>query len=205
MEPNATEAVCTLLCGEFHFGGTLASPLLKALPECIHVAAGPSEGSLAGLASLLKREAASPRVGSRAVMNKLSDALFVIALRHPLHSSTSASGLLAALTDPRLAPALALIHAQPGEAWTVETLAASAHLSRAAFAQRFAEVLGEPPMRYLTRWRMAQAALRLRDPRTSVGALAGELGFETEAAFRRAFKRIHGSAPGAVRRAAQPA
>ena len=202
-EPAMQEgnAACVLLCGEFHFGGTLAAPLLRCLPAYIHLPAGGGGSSLAGLASLLRAEAANAGFGSRAVMNKLSDALFVIALRHHMQHSLHNHGLLAALSDPRISPALALLHDRPGEAWTVEALAAEVHLSRAAFAQRFTELLGEPPMRYLNRWRMTEAAKRLRDPRASVSRVAADVGFETEAAFRRAFKRVHGTGPGALRRA----
>ena len=85
----------------------------------------------------------------------------------------------------------------------MQTLAEKAHLSRAAFAQRFNDLLGEPPMRYLLRWRMTAGLARLREGRDSVAKVAGELGFETEAAFRRAFKRIHGFGPGLARREAR--
>ena len=204
-EADTGGAACVLLCGEFHFGGTLAAPLLACLPPSIHLSSAAGEGSLAGLATMLRAEAANERFGSRAVMNKLSDALFVIALRHHMQHNPGDHGLLAALSDPRIAPALALIHARPGEGWTVEALADHVHLSRAAFAQRFTDLLGEPPMRYLTRWRMTEAARLLQDPRASVSRIAAEVGFETEAAFRRAFKRVHGSGPGALRRASRAA
>ncbi len=204
-EADTGGGACVLLCGEFRFGGTLVAPLLACLPACIHLSAASGEGSLAGLATMLRAEAANERFGSRAVMNKLSDALFVIALRHHIQHSPGDHGLLAALTDPRIAPALALIHARPGDSWTVEALAGHVHLSRAAFAQRFTDLLGEPPMRYLTRWRMTEAARLLRDPRASVSRIAADLGFETEAAFRRAFKRVHGTGPGALRRASRAA
>lgn len=196
-------AAATLLCGEFSFEGPVAMPLLRALPACIVVSASAGGASLAGIAALLRQEAASASFGSRAVMDKLSDALFVIALRQHLSQRSDTQGLLAALSDPRLAAALAAIHSQPGEDWTVAALAERSHQSRAAFAQRFVEVLGEPPMRYLARWRMTEALRLLRDPRLSVSTVAGRLGFATEAAFRRGFKRIHGYGPGQARRAAR--
>lgn len=189
-----------LLCGEFAFDGQAAAPLIRALPACLVLRAHEGGPGLQGIARLLREEGQRRAFGSRAVMDKLCDALFVIALRHHLQQRGEARGLLAALVDPRLAAALAAIHAEPGIAWTVSALADRSHQSRAAFAQRFTEVLGEPPMRYLLRWRMTEALRLLRDPRRSVAAIAGDLGFETEAAFRRAFKRIHGIGPGQARR-----
>ena len=203
MSDQAAEARTVLLCGEFEFDGQVAGPLLRALPACLLVRADAGGPSLQGLASLLREESQRSAFGSRAVMDKLSDALFVIALRHHLQQRGEARGLLAALVDSRLAPALGAIHADPGADWTVASLAERSHQSRAAFAQRFTEVLGEPPMRYLARWRMTEALRLLRDPRLSVAAVSGQLGFETEAAFRRGFKRIHGYGPGQARRNAR--
>lgn len=194
------DARVVMLCGEFHFDGPAAASLMRALPTAITVRADADQGRLAALAGLLRGEAEAQAFGSRAVLDKLSDALFVIALRDHLRQSPPQQGLLAALTDPRLSVALAAIHQQPGSDWSVQVLADLALQSRAAFAQRFTELLGEPPMRYLLRWRMTVALLRLREGRSSVAQVAGELGFETEAAFRRAFKRIHGFGPGTARR-----
>lgn len=204
MAGDVTDQVTVLLCGEFEFEGQAAAPLLRALPPCLRVPADAGGPSLRGLASLLREEGQRRAFGSRAVMDKLSDALFVIGLRHHLQQRSELRGLLAALVDNRLAPALAAIHSDPGCDWTVALLAERSHQSRAAFAQRFTDVLGEPPMRYLARWRMTEALRLLRDPRLSVGHVAGQLGFETEAAFRRGFKRIHGYGPGQARRNAQP-
>lgn len=197
------DARVVMICGEFHFDGPAASALLHALPPAITVRADADEGRLAALAKVLRGEAQAHAFGSRAVLDKLSDALFVIALRDYLRHTPPTSGLLAALTDKRLSAALAAIHEQPGIDWTVQALAEKALLSRASFAQRFNDLLGEPPMRYLARWRMTVALDRLQHEAASVAQVAGELGFETEAAFRRAFKRIHGFGPGAARRTAR--
>lgn len=199
----SADARVTMLCGEFHFDGPAAAMLLNALPTAITVRADADEGRLAALASVLRGEAQARAFGSRAVLDKLSDALFVIALRDYLRHNPPHTGLLAALTDKRLSAALAAIHEQPGTDWTVQALAEKALLSRASFAQRFNELLGEPPMRYLGRWRMTVAHERLRDGKHGVAQLAGELGFATEAAFRRAFKRAHGFGPGQARREAR--
>lgn len=202
-EEETPDARVVMICGELHFDGPVAAPLMRALPPAITVRADADQGRLAALAAVLRGEAETQAFGSRAVLDKLSDALFVIALRDHLRQATPGGGLLAALTDPRLSVALASIHAEPGTDWTVQALADKALMSRAGFALRFTELLGEPPMRYLLRWRMTTALARLREGRVSVAQVAGELGFETEAAFRRAFKRIHGFGPGLARREAR--
>lgn len=202
-EDEHPDARVVMICGEFHFDGPAAAALMRALPTAITVRADADNGRLAALAAVLRGEAEAQAFGSRAVLDKLSDALFVIALRDHLRHAPPGNGLLAALTDPRLSAALAAIHNQPGTDWTVQALADKALLSRAAFAQRFNELLGEPPMRYLLRWRMTVALMRLREGHCAVAQVAGELGFETEAAFRRAFKRIHGFGPGLARREAR--
>ncbi len=197
------DARVVMMCGEFHFDGPIAATLMRTLPPAITVRADADHGRLAALAALLRGEAESQGFGSRAVLDKLSDVLFVIALRDHLRQQPPSGGLLAALSDPRISAALAAIHEKPGENWSVQALADKALLSRAAFAQRFNALLGEPPMRYLLRWRMTTGLARLREGRCTVAQVAGELGFETEAAFRRAFKRIHGFGPGLARREAR--
>jgi AraC family transcriptional regulator, activator of mtrCDE len=199
-----SEPRAQLLCGEFRFDFALASHLFRALPPSIVVRHQADGGRLAALASVLRREADERAFGYHAVLDQLSAALFVIALREHLRTTPPSAGLLAALADSRLTSALSAIHAEPGAAWTVESLAARAAMSRSAFAQRFNATLGEPPMQYLSHWRMTLALARLRENRQSIAQIALDLGFETEAAFRRAFKRVHGVAPGAARRSTPP-
>lgn len=198
------DSFTTMLCGEFNFESTSGNPVMDALPDVMHVrgaeTGGPSGGAYRQLAELLVREADHRGFGTQAVTDKLADALFVMALRQHLSASTSRRGLFAALADPRLKRALDAMHRQPGKDWTVASLAEVALLSRTSFAERFAEVLEETPYQYLTRWRMAQALKLLRDPRLSVAHIAERLGYQTEAAFRRGFKRVHGYGPGSVRR-----
>jgi AraC-like DNA-binding protein len=190
----------TMLCGEFNFASTSGNPVLDALPDLLVVRAADAGDALRRLAELLQAEARARRFGTQAVMDKLADALFVVALRHHLASKGPERGLFAALADDRLRRALDAMHADPGRDWTVASLGEVACLSRTAFAERFAEVLQETPYQYLTRWRMTQALKLLRDPRLSVAHVASRLGYATEAAFRRGFKRVHGYGPGAVRR-----
>jgi AraC-like DNA-binding protein len=108
-------------------------------------------------------------------------------------------GLLAALADPRLSKALAAIHERPGDGWTIQSMAQVAGMSRTAFAERFHETLGQPPIQYLSNWRASEAKRLLRNRRFSVAAIAQQLGYRSEAAFRRFFKRMEGVGPGRVR------
>lgn len=194
------DSFTTMLCGEFNFESTTGNPVMDGLPEVMHVRESECGDAYRRLAELLVQEAGQRRFGTQAVTDKLADALFVMALRTYLAGTAHRRGLFAALADARLKRALDAIHHQPGKDWTVASLAEVACLSRTAFAERFAEVLEETPYQYLTRWRMAQALKLLRDPRLSVAHVAERLGYQTEAAFRRSFKRVHGYGPGSVRR-----
>ncbi len=200
-EPGPDDACfSTLLCGEFGFdGGGRANPLLDALPDCLVVRAIDAGDAYRSLGSLLRAESHRRDFGRQAVMDKLADALFTMAVRHHLRTDPRRRGLLAGLTDPRLRQALDAMHQDPGRNWSVAQLAQIACLSRTAFAQRFSETIGQSPFQYLTVWRMTLALDFLRDPRLSVATVAERLGYQTEAAFRRSFKRIHGSGPGRYR------
>ncbi|MGQ0698505.1 MAG: AraC family transcriptional regulator [Panacagrimonas sp.] len=204
-EPDGSikpDSYTTMLCGEFSFESTSGNPVLAGLPDVMLVRGSGCGDAFRRLAELLVQEADQRGFGSQAVMDKLADALFVMGLRQHLNTNATRRGLFAALADPRLKRALDAIHRFPGKDWTVASLAEEALLSRTAFAERFAEVLEETPYQYLTSWRMAQALKLLRDPRLSVAHVAERLGYQTEAAFRRSFKRVHGYGPGSVRRKA---
>ncbi|MBL6752492.1 MAG: AraC family transcriptional regulator [Nevskia sp.] len=190
----------TMLCGEFEFATGKRNPIIDGLPACLVVREQDSGMQFRRLAQLMMQEAQGQSFGSRTVIDKLADAMFVMAVRHHIERAAERRGLLAALLDARLARALEAIHERPGRDWTVAALADVAHMSRTAFSERFSEVLATSPIEYLTQWRMTEAARLLCDPRLSVAAVAERLGYQTEAAFRRAFKRIHGFGPGQVRR-----
>ena len=192
----------TMLCGELEFESASGNPVLAGLPDLVLIHGASTGDAFRCLAELLVQEANRGGFGSQAVMDKLADALFVMALRQHLLSADSRRGLFAAMADARMRRVLDAMHRAPGRAWTVASLAEVALMSRTAFAERFAEVLEETPYQYLTRWRMAQALKLLRDPRLSVAHVAERLGYQTEAAFRRSFKRVHGYGPGSVRRRA---
>ena len=151
--------------------------------------------------------AGARRPGSRAAAARLFDTLLIAAIRRWLdrQADGEAPSWLRGLRDPALARVLALLHERPAEPWTVEALAHEVHMSRATLARRFAEVVGEPPLTYLARWRMHLAAQRLKYSTDTVGAIAREVGYTSEYAFNRAFARHRGQPPGRYRRLANAA
>lgn len=194
----------SLVCGSFEFEEGTPTGLLDALPDAIVVPAEEGGEGFGALLRLLADEALRARFGGRVVMDKLADVLFVMVLRHYIAQMQSdRRGLLAAIADPRLGRALLAIHRQPGEPWTLNDLAERAGMSRTAFAVGFTEVIGVTPMAYLAGYRMQEARRLFSDPRNSVSRVAAQLGYDTEAAFRRAFKRITGENPGPLRRSAR--
>lgn len=190
----------TLVCGYFEFLSGKRNPIMDALPEVIVVRREQAGEHLESLGRLLLAEAPGDSLGTKIVLDKLADALFVMVIRHYVNRVADHQGLLAALADPRLRKVLSAMHREPAAPWTLQTLAHEGGMSRAAFAKRFSALVGTTPMEYLTRWRMTQAELLLRHPQASVASIAEEVGYETEAAFRKAYKRVHGVGPGAVRR-----
>ncbi|GAB4187432.1 MAG: AraC family transcriptional regulator [Wenzhouxiangellaceae bacterium] len=192
--------VTAMVCGEIRFNRLAHNPLLDALPNLLVIRQGEGSKNLELLARLIASEAEDMGLGNVLVLNRLAEALFVVILRHHLKHGENKKGLLAAVADPRLARALLAIHRQPEDRWQVAGLAKVAGMSRTVFAQRFAEVLGQTPIEYLTRWRMQLAQQWLRERREPVAVVAKRLGYETETAFRRAFQRITGMTPGRLRR-----
>lgn len=190
----------TLVCGYFDFTSGSRNALTEALPDLMLLRGSDGGAALAGLGAMLLREAHSRALGRGAMLNKLSDALFVMVLRAHIAHSEEPQGLIAALADPRLRRVLGALHCEPERDWTLEGMARLALMSRTAFAQQFAQRVGQTPVQYLTRHRMMLALMWLRDEFCSVKDIAGRLGYETEAAFRRAFKRVHGKGPGEMRK-----
>lgn len=200
--PDRARIVCCFLgCDERPF-----NPLLAALPKVIHVAAAGDQATAGWLATLLHmaaRESGSARAGSENVLSRLSELMFVETVRRYIEALPAAqTGWLAGLRDPMVGQALTALHGQPREAWTVERLARLVGTSRSALAQRFTEMVGHPPMQYLTLWRM-QLASRLLSDGGHVAQVADAVGYESEAAFSRAFKKVVGQAPGTWRRRGQ--
>jgi transcriptional regulator GlxA family with amidase domain len=194
------------VCGAFIVGEP-DHPVLRGLPKVIHVP-GSNERArewLAPLVAAISVEAFDAGPGSDLVMARLSDALLVQALRH--HADTSDEpGWLGGLRNPALAPVIEAMHQDLATAWTVESLAGLAAMSRAAFAARFADVIGVPAISYLTSLRMRRARELLANRELTVSAVARQVGYRSEVAFAAAFKRDCGTSPGAYRRAvAEPA
>jgi AraC-like DNA-binding protein len=185
-EPDSGR-VTELICGRFDFGDVLVGEILDDLPDLL-VVRGDSM-RLEGLARLLAAEAAGSAPGRQVAMDRLSDLLFIALLRHLMERGTITRGLLAALGDPKVSRALAAMHGDPAAAWTLQSLAEHAGMSRTFFARRFRELMGTTPLRWLTRLRMDKAQALLAMGRRPVGSVAIEVGYESEAAFRRAFNR----------------
>jgi AraC-like DNA-binding protein len=189
-----------IVCGAFVFKEG-DHPALAGLPQMIHVTG--SEGRaprwLSGYVDTLMTEALDPGPGSDVVLARLSAALVTRALRHGL-VNIQESGWLKGLSDRGIARALAAIHDACDRRWTIESLARKAGQSRAAFAQRFHALVGEPPMQYLFRRRMREASTLLRGGRASLAKVAHTVGYRSEPAFSVAFKRYAGSSPGEFRR-----
>jgi len=197
-------ALTTMVGGCFLFEDGAQNPLVASLPPVVHVKGdgGRAVQWLEASLQFVASEMASGQPGAETVVSRLADILFVQAVRaHLAQSAPETTGWLRALVDPQIGAALGLMHEKPEEAWTVEALAARVAMSRSAFAARFAQLVGEPPLTYLTRWRMQKATRLLRGGRASIGEVASRVGYEAEAAFSKAFKRWTGVAPGAYRRA----
>lgn len=194
-----------LICGAVRFAHPAAGNLIELLPTTIHVQASGSSRLewMQSLLRLMASEAAELRPGGEAVITRLGDILVIQAIRAWMESDPAAQrGWLGALQDPQIGQAISLIHRDPARAWTVASLARELAMSRSAFAARFTALVGEPVMSYVARWRMQVAVAALREEGATVAQLADRLGYRSEAAFSRAFKRVTGTAPGAIRRSA---
>jgi AraC-like DNA-binding protein len=199
----------TILCGTFHFGPTARDVLLPHLPALLHSRAGegPTAAWLDATLRMIGAELNGAQPGSEAIVTRLADVLFIQAVRDWI-SRSSTAGWLSALRDPQLSRALAAIHADPGGDWSAATLAREAGMSRSSLYTRFTDAVGESPAAYVLRWRMQRAREALGRGNTGIAAVAEEVGYASEAAFSRAFKRHVGSSPSvwrAARRVHQPA
>jgi AraC-like DNA-binding protein len=195
---EVTQLLCGFLGSESSF-----SPLLASLPPVLKldVRATASGAWIESSFRFAANEIAAGRIGSTTVITKLSELLFVEAVsQFVANLPAERRGWLAGLRDPQIGRALAALHSRPSEAWTAENLALEMGMSRSAFAERFTSLVGQPPMHYLTLWRMQVAAQHLREGHGSVAQIAFQVGYESEAAFSRAFKRQFGTSPGIWRR-----
>lgn len=196
-------AATSLVCGTMHFDHPAARHLISLLPRTIAVDTSSSRYSewIQSTLRFMAAEARELRPGGETVITRLADVLVIQAIRGWIeHDPAAQTGWLRALRDKQIGRALTLIHRDPARAWTLTAMASEVAMSRSALAARFAELVGEPPMHYVARWRMHLAMTWLRERKTGLGELAGRLGYQSEAAFSRAFKRVVGVSPGEVRR-----
>lgn len=194
--------VTQMLCGYFEFRTRAVWPLLDSLPDVFVIDLTRSVlGDTRALLNLLIGEALADHPGRSAVIDQLVHVLFVHALRQHIDSG-ACTGLMAALADPRVGRALSSFHHAPERPWSVEALATEAGMSRAAFSTAFRDLVGDTPMSYVTGWRMQLAVDLLTTTDQSMARIAEAVGYESEPAFRHAFRKVIGEPPGRVRKAA---
>jgi AraC-like DNA-binding protein len=196
-------ATTSLICGDLNFTHPAAGHTLSLLPKVMHVKAssGHSVGWLDSTLRFMAAEARAMRPGAETIITRLADVLVIQAIRAWIEQNpTERVGWLAALKDKGVSRAIAIIHRQPEKDWTIAALADAVAMSRSSFAERFSELVGEPVMQYLTRWRMYVALGHLKIGNESLEGVALQTGYQSAAAFSRAFKRFFGSSPGVVSR-----
>ncbi|MEH6552010.1 MAG: AraC family transcriptional regulator [Pseudomonadales bacterium] len=200
--PINQKPMTNLVCGFFEFKNKSAWPLLDSLAAVIVIDLSDMNISsvIRGLIDLMVAELDRRAPGFYTVINHLAYLLFVEVLRLQIQQGKVDSGLLAALFDSKISRALSAMHSYPGRRWTLESLAAEAAMGRSSFAHQFNELTGIPPMQYLTSWRMQEAKTLLQTTTLSLAHIAEQCGYESEVAFRKAFKKTVGTPPGAVRR-----
>ena len=194
----------SLLCGSFTLRHAAATHFTSLMPSVIHIS--PTDPGavpwLSDSVGLLLESLAEGAGGVDTVRTRILEAFFVHLLRNYFDRAEGEHGWLGALTDSRIAKALALIHSDASEAWSAADLASQVGMSRSSFFSRFSELVGEPPAQYVTRWRMLAAADLLRESPGSVAEIADQVGYGSEHAFARAFRRVIGATPGEYRRGA---
>lgn len=208
-EPGATmpvdSAETVAVCGFIGCDSRPFNPLLAALPRLLHIPAALAGSWIRQVIDQAAAESREPRSGSDALLARMSEMMFVDAVRRYVQTLPEASGgWLAGLRDRFVGRALALLHEDCARAWTIDELGRTVGLSRSALHERFAQLVGQPPMQYLAQWRMQVAAGLLRGSNAPIADIALQVGYESEAAFARAFKRAAGKPPAAWRRASGP-
>jgi AraC-like DNA-binding protein len=206
MKHGGGGAATRFVCGFLACDPRVCRPLFSALPRMLRVSISEDAAWLLQMLRVGVQESSAQGPGARSLLAKLAELMFVEAIRRfALSQPADQRGWLAGLRDRHVGRALALLHGKPAHAWTVDGLAREVALSRSAFAERFVELIGEPPMQYLTRWRLALAAQRLRNGNDTIARIAERSGYESEAAFNRAFKREFGLPPSAWRKSVREA
>jgi AraC-like DNA-binding protein len=205
MRGGGEGAETRLVCGSFRFERREAHPLVELLPPLIHLrpAETPAAEWLEATLRFLAWETREARPGTETIVSRLTDVLFVQVLRAWIESLPEGrGGWMGALRDRQVGAALALVHRAPERDWTNASMAEAVGMSRSRFAARFTALVGEPPLAYVSRWRLETAAGLLQDGALSLAEVAARVGYESEAAFSKAFRRRFGTPPGAYRRRA---
>jgi AraC-like DNA-binding protein len=197
---NGGQVAATFVCGFLGCDRRPFNPLLSNLPRQLHLP-GLSSGWRQSFARQVVEESRAQRVGADSVLTRLAELMFVEVLRRYIETlPPGQQGWLAGLRDDVVGRGLGLLHGAPAHPWTLDELAGSVAMSRSAFSDRFTVLVGQPPMHYLAQWRMQLAARRLATGNSKVATIAEEVGYESEEAFSRAFKRLMGVSPAAWRR-----
>jgi len=194
----------TVVCGFVGCDARPFNPLIASMPRVLHAPGLAADGSswIANFLRLVVEESSRKRPGGEAVLERMSEMMCVEVLRRHAESLSPAhTGWLAGMRDPAVGRVLTFLHERPAEPWTLERLGEAAALSRSVLHERFVHFLGQPPMQYLTQWRMQLASSYLRDTNWKVADIAREVGYENETAFSRAFRRTVGESPALWRRA----
>ncbi|WP_352724475.1 AraC family transcriptional regulator [Mesorhizobium sp. M0500] len=201
-EPKSESGATTLLCARYSLDGVGPYPMVSLLPPLIHLTRNQIDTSepLRLALELLQVEAKADLGGHDIVAPRLLDSTLIFLLRAWIeHQPLGTGGWFGALRDKGIAQALRLIHERPGNPWTIASLASGAAQSRATFARRFAQLVGQPPLSYVTRWRMNLAAKALRETNQNIGEIGHAVGYESVPSFSQAFKRLTGRSPGLYR------
>ena len=194
--PEITEAARYMAGGFFAFTGSHAEMLLQSLPPIVHIRGESDKAAMRWSLERMREELRDPQPGGSLIAQQLAYMMLIQALRlHLADAANAGSGWLAALADRQMSLAIASMHKDPGHPWTLESLAARVGMSRSVFALRFRETVGATPMEYLTRWRMLLAADRLKSSAEGLSVIAPSLGYESESAFGKAFRRVMGCSP----------
>lgn len=201
----AADAEAVLVCGFLGCDLRPFNPLVAALPRLLHLPAARAGGWVARVIEQAALESAARHPGSDALLEGLAEMMFVDTARRYLDSlPEDARGWLAGLRDRHVGRALALLHERPEHPWTIDELGRAVGLSRSALHERFVQFLDQPPMHYLANWRIQLGSRLLRETKRTVASIALDVGYESEAAFSRAFKRLVGLPPATWRRATSP-
>jgi len=203
--PAANNAAPYIAGGHFTLSGGHSEMILQSLPPIIHIRRESDKAAMRWSLERMREELRSAQPGSSLIAQQLAYMMLVQALRLHLADTASATpGWLFALSDKHMSLAIATIHNDPGHPWTLQSLAERVGMSRSVFALRFREIVGATPMEYLTRWRMLLGADRLKNTPESLSAIAASLGYESESAFGKAFRRVMGCAPRQYARSVAP-